>query len=128
MKSQIILQNILYQSANAVFNKVKGYIDKLAQFKGAKQGDWDIGTADMQTKIQRCKDRADQSEAMFSDKEFKRKIQRIDKNRARTRYVLADGEWGHRQSYSLIIDTSKWEISELAKSVADFVKRYFKDE
>ena len=51
MKSQIILQNILYQSANAVFNKVKGYIDKLAQFTGAKQGDWDIGTADMQTKI-----------------------------------------------------------------------------
>lgn len=84
--------------------------------------------ADMQTKIQRCKDRADQSEATFSDKEFKRKIQRIDKNRARTRYVLADGEWGHRQSYSLIIDTSKWEIPELAKSVADFVKRYFKDE
>lgn len=51
MKSQIILQNILYQSANAVFNKVKGYIDKLAQFKVARQGDWDIGTADMQTKI-----------------------------------------------------------------------------
>ena len=31
-----------YQSGNAVFNKVKGYIDKLAQFTGAKQGDWDI--------------------------------------------------------------------------------------
>lgn len=51
MKSQIILQNILYQSANAVFNKVKGYIDKLAQFKGAKQRSLDIGTADMQNKI-----------------------------------------------------------------------------
>lgn len=34
-----------------MFNKVKGYIDKLAQFKVARQGDWDIGTADMQTKI-----------------------------------------------------------------------------
>lgn len=51
MKSQIILQNILYQSANAVFNKVKGYIDKLAQFKGATQGDLKIKPKDMQTKI-----------------------------------------------------------------------------
>lgn len=48
MKSQIILQNILYQSGNAVFNKVKGYIDKLAQFKGAGLK---IKPEDMQTKI-----------------------------------------------------------------------------
>lgn len=51
MKSQIILLNILYQSANAVFNKVKGYIDKLAQFKGATQVGLKIKPADMQTKI-----------------------------------------------------------------------------
>ena len=51
MKSQIILQNILYQSANAVFNKVKGYIDKLSQFTGAKQKKLDVGPDDMQTKV-----------------------------------------------------------------------------
>ena len=42
MKSQIILQNILYQSGNAVFNKVKGHIDKLANFKEGKLEDIDI--------------------------------------------------------------------------------------
>ena len=83
--------------------------------------------ADMQAKIQRCKERADHDECL-SDKAIKKNIQRIDKNRARTRFLIADGEWGHRKSYHLIVNTTDWDISELAKSVADMVSRWAKSQ
>ena len=79
--------------------------------------------ADMQAKIDRCKERADHDEAL-SDKAIKKNIQRIDKNRARTRFLIADGEWGHRKSYHLIVNTTDWDIKELAISVADMIKRW----
>ena len=81
--------------------------------------------ADMQAKIERCKKRADENEHL-TDKEIKKNIQRIDKNRARTRYIIADGEWGHRKSYDLILNTTDWDLNELAISVADMVKRWAK--
>ena len=82
--------------------------------------------ADMEAKIKRCQERADENEQM-SYKEIKRMIKRIDKNRARTRFIIADGEWGHRKSYNLIVNTTDWDLNELSESVADFVRRWFKN-
>lgn len=81
--------------------------------------------ADMQSKIERCRERADHDERL-SDKALKKNIQRIDKNRARTRFLIADGEWGHRKGYHLIVNTTDWDLKELAASVADMVKRWVK--
>ena len=81
--------------------------------------------AEMQAKIERCKARADENEHL-TDKEIKKNIQRIDKNRARTRYIISDGEWGHRKSYDIILNTTGWDLNELAISVADMVKRWAK--
>lgn len=83
--------------------------------------------ADMQAKIDRCRERADEDEAKLTDKEFKRRIKRIDKNRARTRSIVADGEWGDRKSYHLIVNTTGWNIKELSISIADLVTRWFSD-
>ena len=82
--------------------------------------------ADMEAKIKRCQERAEESEQL-SYKEIKHMIKRIDKNRARTRFIIADGEWGHRKSYNLIVNTTDWDLSELSISIADFVKRWFKN-
>ena len=82
--------------------------------------------ADMESKIKRCQERAEENEQL-SYKEIKRKIKRIDRNRARTRYIIADGEWGHRKSYHLIINTTDWDIKALAESTAAFAKNWFKD-
>ena len=82
--------------------------------------------ADMEAKIKRCQERADENEQL-SYKEIKRMIKRIDKNRARTRFIIADGEWGHRKSYNLIVNTTDWDLNELSESVADFVRRWFKN-
>lgn len=81
--------------------------------------------ADMSAKIERCKARADENENL-TDKQIQKNIQRIDKNRARTRYIISDGEWGHRKSYDIILNTTGWDLNELAISVADMVKRWAK--
>lgn len=77
--------------------------------------------ADMSAKIKRCQERAEDGENL-SEKEIKRNINRIEKNRARTRFLIADGEWGHRKSYHLIVNTTDWEIDKLAQAVAGMIK------
>ena len=83
--------------------------------------------ADMNAKIKRCQERAEGLEKEFTEKQFKRKIKSIDKNRARTRFLMADGEWGHRKLYHLILNTTDWDLDELAQAVAEYVRRWFKD-
>ena len=80
--------------------------------------------ADMYAKIQRCKERADEGENL-TDKEIRRQILRIDKNRSRARFMLADGNWGDRKSYHLIINTTDWNIEDLAKPIADLVTTWY---
>lgn len=82
--------------------------------------------ADMDAKIKRCQERAGKDEH-FTYKEIKNMIKRIDKNRARTRYVIADGKWGDRKSYNLIINTTDWDIKLLAESLAPVVEGWFKN-
>lgn len=79
--------------------------------------------ADMSAKIKRCQERAEDGENL-SEKEIKRNINRIEKNRARTRFLIADGEWGHRKSYHLIVNTTDWDISKLSQAVAEMIKLY----
>ena len=79
----------------------------------------------MSAKIKRCRERAQGEEANFSDKQFKKMIKRIDKSRYRTRFLLADGTWGHRNSYHLIINTTDWDLDQLAYAIAEYVKRWF---
>lgn len=80
--------------------------------------------ADMEAKIKRCQERANPDENM-TYKQIKSMIKRIDKNRARTRFLIADGAWGDRKSYNLIINTTNWDIDELAVAIAEYVKRWF---
>lgn len=82
--------------------------------------------ADMDTKIKRCQERADEQEQL-TPKEIKRNIMRIDKNRQRARFMLADGAWGHRASYHLIVNTTGWDIKQLAKPVSDLIDAWYKN-
>lgn len=80
--------------------------------------------ADMQAKIQRCIERAEEGENI-SPKEMEKQIRRVDKNRARTREILSSSVWGHRDGYHLIVNTTGWDIKELTPAVADFAVRWF---
>ncbi|MBO7344649.1 MAG: cytidylate kinase-like family protein [Clostridia bacterium] len=80
--------------------------------------------ADMPSKIARCKARAEGVELNFTDKDFMQKIKNVDKNRERTRAIIADGTWGNRHSYHLIVNTTDWDLNQLAISVSDMAKRW----
>lgn len=81
--------------------------------------------ADMPTKIQRCIERAQEGESVIP-KEVERKIRRVDKNRARTREILSSSVWGQRDAYHMIVNTTGWDIKELAPAVAAFAASWFR--
>lgn len=81
--------------------------------------------AELEAKIRRCMERAAEGEAL-SHREIQQNIRRIDKGRARVRELLAGGAWGGGSTYHLTVNTTDWEIKELAPAVADFASRWFR--
>lgn len=80
--------------------------------------------ARMDAKIRRCMERAGQDENL-SKKELLSKIRQVDRVRSQTREILTSSTWGQRDAYHLIINTSDWQIKDLALAVADFAARWF---
>ena len=80
--------------------------------------------ADMDAKILRCRERAQEGEAL-SDKQIQQKIKSIDKNRAKVREMITGSVWGDPHAYHLTLNTSGWDIRQLTPAVADFAMRWF---
>ena len=80
--------------------------------------------AEMEAKVRRCIERADAGEKL-SRKAIEQNIRRIDKNRAKSREMIAGSKWGQGTSYHISVNSSGWDIKELAPAVADFVVRWF---
>ncbi len=80
--------------------------------------------AGMEAKLRRCKERVAEGENL-SDGELERKIRSIDKARYHTRELLTGAPWGVASAYHLTVNTSSWQIQELAPAVAEFVLRWF---
>lgn len=80
--------------------------------------------ADFETKARRCMQRSSEDECLNA-KELKRKINKIDKTRAQTRALITDNGWGERDAYHITLNTTNWDLKELALAVAEFVKRWF---
>lgn len=83
--------------------------------------------ADIETKIRRCTERAPEGERL-SRKEIEQHIRRIDKNRTKTREIITDSKWGERSMYHLIINTTGWNIKELAPAIGEFIIHWFRRE
>ncbi len=80
--------------------------------------------ADMESRIERCLSRASGDESR-QRRDIVRNIRRIDKVRARTRELISGSDWGDRGQYHLTVNTSGWDIRELAPAVADFAGKWF---
>ena len=80
--------------------------------------------AEMDSKIKRCKGRAEKGEKM-SEREYARKIKQVDLGRAVNRQLLADGGWGDKESYHLCINTTDAEIKKLIDPIAAFARAWF---
>lgn len=80
--------------------------------------------ADMESKIRRCKERAPKDEDL-SEKELIRTINRVDKDRARTREIITGSSWGKNKGYHLSVNTASWTIEDLTSALAEFIKSWF---
>ncbi len=80
--------------------------------------------ADTDAKIQRCRERAENSEAL-TEKELLKKIRQIDADRKKTRSIMSGDTWGSKELYDLLVNTTDWNIKELTPLVSDYAKQWF---
>lgn len=83
--------------------------------------------ANQQSKVERCKQRAEKNEH-FSEKEMLKKIKQIDKERAAYRELFTENDWGKKESYHLCINTSGKEIKSLIPAIAKYVQLWYGQE
>lgn len=73
--------------------------------------------ADMESRVRRCMERRIEGEAL-TEKEMKKQIQAMDKNRARYYEFYTGLKWGDKLNYDLCINTSGTVIKEIVPAVA----------
>ena len=81
--------------------------------------------ADMESKINRCKQKAEENESI-NEKELEKKIKQIDKNRKNFHNVISNIEWGEKSNYHLCINTSNLEIKTIIPSLANYIEIWFR--
>ena len=80
--------------------------------------------ADQQSKVERCRQRANANER-FSEKEILKNMKQIDKEREAYRVMFTDDKWGNKSSYHLCVNTSNKEIKTLIPGIANYVNCWF---
>lgn len=80
--------------------------------------------ADWQSKVKRCQNRAEENEH-FTEREMRKKMKQIDKERAAYRGLYTEDDWGKKESYHLCINTSDREIKTLIPAIAEYVRLWF---
>lgn len=82
--------------------------------------------AQTDAKVKRCMERAEKGEQL-TEKEVLQHMRRIDRNRASTRAILSDSEWGKGGTYHLTVNTTGWSLKVLAPAVAQFALCWFEN-
>ncbi len=77
--------------------------------------------ADMDAKVLRCREKAEADEKL-SDKELRKMIQKVDRERARYYRYYTGQVWGDRVNYDLCVNTSAVPVKELAEALAQLLK------
>ncbi|HIS26448.1 MAG TPA: cytidylate kinase-like family protein [Candidatus Pullilachnospira intestinigallinarum] len=80
--------------------------------------------ADLASRLERCRSRADASEHL-TDRELEKKIRQIDEGRARHQRLFTDKKWGARENYHLCINTTGLNIRDIIPSVKNYALAWF---
>lgn len=78
--------------------------------------------AELDSRIARCKARAPQGE-ILSDREYKQRINEIDKNRAKYYQFYTGNKWSDPLNYDLCINTTDKDIKQLAAYFAEIFSK-----
>ena len=61
----------------------------------------------------------------MTEKEIRRNILRIDRNRRRTREILTGLSAADGSGFDLTLNAGPWEMEKLSEAVAEFSERWF---
>jgi cytidylate kinase len=76
--------------------------------------------SDMQSRIKRCREKGYEGSDL-SDKEIQKKISEIDKSRADYYKNYTDQEWGKKENYDLMVNTTDCSMEELAEKLKAYI-------
>lgn len=74
--------------------------------------------ADMESRIARCRRKAQEGEAEYSDKELEKRIKRVDKERASYYEFYTGQAWGDPMNFDMCVNTSRADIKKIAHVLA----------
>lgn len=77
--------------------------------------------ADMNIRIERCKKRSPENEHL-TDRQMKRKIKNLDRERQRYYNFYTGGNWGDLMTYDLCVNTTDTVIKEIVPAIAKMFK------
>lgn len=77
--------------------------------------------ADMNSRIERCKKRSPENEHL-TDRQMKRKIKNLDRERQRYYNFYTGGNWGDLMTYDLCVNTTDTVIKEIIPAIAKMFK------
>ena len=78
--------------------------------------------ADMDSRVKRCVKRNENADAM-SEKEIRRQIKNIDRDRARYYGFCTSQKWGNKDNYDMCINTTDTVIKEIVPVIAKIFKK-----
>ncbi len=74
--------------------------------------------ADMESRVKRCISRNSDFEKHLTEKEIKKQIIKIDKNRAKYYNYYTGNDWGDKNNYDLCINTTDLVIKDIVPAIA----------
>lgn len=77
--------------------------------------------ADMESRIRRCMERRGEQE-QITEKEMKKQIQAMDKNRARYYEFYTGLKWGDKSNYDLCINTTDTVIKQIVPAIGNLFR------
>ncbi len=82
--------------------------------------------ADMASKVARCRSREEDG-SRLSEKEMRRRIEKIDASRKKRRQLICGSKWGDKENYQLCVNTTGHTIKNLVKPIAEYAKAWFEE-
>lgn len=84
---------------------------------------------DMDARVARCaRYEAKKPEAeRLSERQIRKFVKNIDKNRSQTREILTGKEWGDSTSFDITVNTCSWDIKKLAPALAQLALGWFEE-
>jgi len=80
--------------------------------------------ADMDSKVKRCFERAEDGENL-TERQMRKKIRQVDRARANAHAYYSELRWGDKRGYDLCINTTGVEVKTVIPALAKFAEAWF---